>query len=91
MSYYNFNDHFWSAKKVCCQTTQDKSNKTIANKKIIVAMLSLAFIFVGAPLLLSQILTASNEHQGEVSLNQNLGNKCILVGRKPLQIHCSVK
>ncbi|MDZ8053986.1 MAG: hypothetical protein RMX68_029515 [Aulosira sp. ZfuVER01] len=91
MSYYNFNDHFWSPKKVCCQTTQAKSKETISNKKVILAMLSLGFIAIGTPLLLPQLLPASNEAQGKISLKKNLGNRCILLERKRLEIHCADK
>ncbi|OUL20262.1 hypothetical protein [Nostoc sp. 106C] len=91
MSYYNFNDHFWSPKKVCSQATQAKSKENIASRRIILAMLSLAFITIGTPLLLPKLVTARNENQSAVSLNKNLGNRCILVGGKRLQIHCSAQ
>ncbi|OUL17818.1 hypothetical protein BV372_34625 [Nostoc sp. T09] len=91
MSYYNFNDHFWSPKKVCSHSTQGKSKENIANKRIKLAMLSLAVIAIWTPLLLPKLVAAKNENQSEVSLNKNLGNKCILLGRERVQIHCSVQ
>jgi hypothetical protein len=91
MSYYNFNDHFWSPKKVCSQSTQGNSKQNIAKKRIILAMLSLGCIAIWTPLIFPKLVALKNEPQGEISLNNNLGNKCILLGRAPLQIHCSVE
>lgn len=89
MSYYNFNDHFWSPKKVCSQSTQAKSNQNLAKKSIILTMLSLGCIAVWTPLLFPKLVAPRTENQREISLNNNLGNRCILVGRERLQLHCS--
>jgi hypothetical protein len=91
MSYYNFNDHFWSPKKVCCQSTQDKSKPNRAKKKIILTIFSLGCIAISTPLLLPELVSSGNENQGEAWLNKNLGNRCVVLGREPLQIHCSVQ
>lgn len=91
MSYYNFNDHFWSPKKVCSQSTQAKSNQNRAKKSIILTMLSLGCIAVWTPLLFPKLVAPRTENQREISLNNNLGNRCVLVGRERLQLHCSAQ
>jgi hypothetical protein len=89
MSYYNFNDHFWSPKKVCSQSKDVKKPEKTNNKKIILAMFSLGFIAVSVPLLLP-LLTARNDQQGKVFLN-NFGDKCLVVRREPVQVYCSTQ
>ena len=91
MSYYNFNDHFWSPKKVCSQSKPSKSKETVSYNKLLLAMLSLAFIALGTPLLFPKIGATQNDTQAEISLKNKLRNKCILIRHKPLQINCSVQ
>ncbi|WP_026082525.1 hypothetical protein [Mastigocladopsis repens] len=52
MSYYNFNDHFWSPQTVCSQTVVPKSNKKNARRVILKNILTIGCIAVWTPLLL---------------------------------------
>lgn len=56
MSYYNFNDHFWSPETVCSQSALPKSNKKSARRKTLTSILTLVCIAVWTPLLLQLVV-----------------------------------
>ncbi|MBW4563421.1 MAG: hypothetical protein KME32_20200 [Mojavia pulchra JT2-VF2] len=92
MSYYNFNDHFWSPKKVCSQSTPLKSNRNPVPQKILLGIVSLVCIAIWTPLILQYLVPGRNNNQTDISLDTNtLGNKCIVFGQERFQIHCSME
>jgi|GEM_PF-3654599 len=66
MSYYDFNNHYWSPQEVCSQSVPLKSNKEKARKRILIVALTVACTAVWTPLLLQSLVPAiqSVSHQG---------------------------
>ncbi|ARV58921.1 hypothetical protein BZZ01_09995 [Nostocales cyanobacterium HT-58-2] len=69
MSYYNFNDHFWSPKTVCSQAAQPKSNEKNARRSQLTGILTLVCLAVWTPLLLQVIVPTKNNNQQTISLD----------------------
>ncbi|MFQ4146414.1 hypothetical protein [Chlorogloeopsis sp. ULAP02] len=71
MSYYNFDEHFWSAQTVCSKQTLPKSNpkiSRISNINILKVILALGCIGIWTPLLLQILVPVINQNQEESSL-----------------------
>ncbi len=68
MSYYNFNDHFWSPETVCSQSALPKSNKKSARRKTLASILTLVCIAVWTPLLIQLVVPGVKKNQETISL-----------------------
>jgi len=68
VSYYNFNDHFWSPETVCSQSVLPKSNKKSARRKTLTSILTLVCIAVWTPLLLQLVVPGVKKNQETISL-----------------------
>jgi hypothetical protein len=68
VSYYNFNDHFWSPETVCSQSALPKSNKKSARRKTLGSILALVCIAVWTPLLLQLVVPGVKKNQETISL-----------------------
>jgi len=86
VSYYDFDDHFWSPQTVCSQSASPKSNKSNtknAHSGILIGVLSLACIAVWTPLLLQMLVPTTQETQEGSSLDtDNIGGDCLLLRRE---------
>lgn len=92
MSYYDFDDHFWSPQTVCSQSALPKPNKKIGRRSIVVGILTSACVAVWTPLLLQSLVVAKNENQEKSSLDtDNLGESHILSRRERLQMYLSTQ
>lgn len=67
MSYYNFNDHFWSPQTVCSQSVLPKSNKKSARRKTLTSILTLVCIAVWTPLLFQLVVPGVKKNQETIS------------------------
>ncbi|MDM9382126.1 hypothetical protein QUB80_15595 [Chlorogloeopsis sp. ULAP01] len=71
MSYYNFDEHFWSAQTVCSKKALPKPNPKIArisNINVLKVILTLGCIGIWTPLLLQFLVPVINQNQEESSL-----------------------
>ncbi|MBF2063647.1 MAG: hypothetical protein IGS39_04335 [Calothrix sp. C42_A2020_038] len=91
MSYYNFNDHFWSPKTVCSQSVPSKLNKKSTRKSILFGILTIVCLIAWTPLLLKILFPTTNENQRAVFRdNSNLSDNCVLLKtRERFQIYCN--
>ncbi|MUG97954.1 hypothetical protein F7734_38865 [Scytonema sp. UIC 10036] len=71
MSYYDFNNHFWSPQMVCCQSRLAKPRQKNAKSRKLVGMLSLMCVAVWTPLLVQILVPTNNQNQENISLNNN--------------------
>ncbi|MBD2446242.1 hypothetical protein H6G76_03525 [Nostoc sp. FACHB-152] len=90
MSYYDFDEHFWSPKTVCIQCNQHSSQKKTPDRLIltIASILSIAIISG----LTVKILTArenSNSNEGLAKNNDSISNCLLLKGDAKMQFYCS--
>jgi hypothetical protein len=71
VSYYNFDEHFWSAQTVCSKKALPKSNQKISRiSSVNILRVILASICIGiwTPLLLQILIPVVNQNQEESSL-----------------------
>ncbi len=88
MSYYDFDDHFWSPQTVCSQSAPI-TNKKITRKSILVGLLGIMCVGVWM-LLLSQlfVFATTRDAINRVSTD-NPSSNCFLLKREGFQIDCS--
>ncbi len=67
MSYYDFDNHFWSPRTVCSQTTLEKPNRKITRSSLLIGTLSLVCIVI----LTSVLFRKAIENEKINSLNTN--------------------
>lgn len=88
MSYYNFNDHFWSPKIVCGQTTVQTPDQKAVFKKIIL-FCSIICIAISTPLLFNILSKISDINQDNKLTNIYQSNCFMLPNNQGRQIYCS--
>jgi hypothetical protein len=71
MSYYDFDNHFWSPKTVCCQSTSPKSGKKRVRFRKLISLLTLTCVAVWTPLVFKLLVPVLQEHQEKIALNAN--------------------
>lgn len=82
MSYYNFDEHFWSAQTVCSKAALPKSNPKNLRTYVLRVILALACVGIWIPLLFSILVSASNDYQERSSLSaDNSGVRRLLLKR----------
>jgi hypothetical protein len=89
MSYYNFNDHFWSPKTVCPQKAVAKSKETATPKHKINVTLAVVFIAVCTPLLFGIYSRLATKNPQNTYVNVDNGNCLILSRNQGMQLYCS--
>ncbi len=89
MSYYNFNDHFWSPKTVCGQKSVVNSEETNSKKSKIKIFFSLVCIAICTPILLNFSSKIANKTPRNTYVNVNDSNCLILTRNQGTQLYCS--
>jgi hypothetical protein len=79
VSYYNFDDHFWSPQTVCGQSTLQKAQKKNSRRIILKNLLTIFCIAVWTPLLLQIPIPGENlnENQQTTLNTSNTGGERI--------------
>jgi ABC-type Fe3+ transport system permease subunit len=73
VSYYNFNDHFWSPQTVCSQSELPKLNKKSTRRKTLTSILTLVCLVVWTPLFFQIVVPGVHKNQ-ETSSNLEASN-----------------
>jgi hypothetical protein len=95
MSYYDFDNHFWSSQEVCCQSASPKSDKKVAKtwerrRKIQIGLLFIACVAIWTPLLLTQAIFATQKNQdNNVENTADSSSFCVTFRSEPQRMHCS--
>jgi hypothetical protein len=90
MSYYDFDDHFWSAEKVCIQLKPlDSNNKSTGIK--LTNILLIIFVTVLSGLLIKILVSISSSNLNKNIINpDNFGSNCLMLKRDDkMQIYCN--
>lgn len=89
MSYYDFDNHFWSPKQVCCQSkAQNKKteiNQKITPKALLIGTLALVCAAISTTALIKYKTTVNNDIQAE-----NTESACIVLRRETFRMYCSL-
>ncbi len=90
MSYYDFEDHFWSPKTVCIQSKAIDKHKRHHYRKLRNAVL-IIFTAMSMGLLIKILFDISNNHLDNNPINSNnLSSNCLMLkSNSELQIYCS--
>lgn len=91
MSYYNFNDHFWSPKTVCVEKSVVNSKESDNNSTKLKIFFSILFIAICTPLLLVISSGIANQKVKNASINVNDSSCLILTRNQGMQLYCSHK
>lgn len=87
MSYYNFNDHFWSPKTVCVQKSVINLQETPKNRSKTKIFLYTLCIVICTPLLFSVYSSIANKNSKNALINDS--NCLILTRNQAMQLYCS--
>jgi hypothetical protein len=89
MSYYDFDNHFWSPQQVCCQSKvsnlKRKNNPKITPKTLLLGTLALVCTTISTTALIKH-KTATNNDTYESSSESS----CILLRRETFRMYCSL-
>jgi hypothetical protein len=90
MSYYDFDEHFWSAKSVCAQSKLPTSQPKTTNKTVL-KILSVLCIAISSGLLLNVFGLIGNNHPDAsfIQTNNSSSNCLFLQGNAKMQVYCS--
>ncbi|MCC5638450.1 hypothetical protein LC593_21950 [Nostoc sp. CHAB 5844] len=90
MSYYDFDDHFWSPKLVCIQSKSVDTESSSLGIKI-TNILFIIFVTFSAGLLIKLFMTFSNIQLNQSKLNTaTFSNNCLMLKTDSIkQIYCS--
>lgn len=91
MSYYNFNDHFWSPKTVCVQKSVVNSQESNTNSNKLKIFFSILFIAICTPLLFGISSRMAEQKLKNASMNVNDSNCLIVTRNQGMQLYCSNK
>ncbi|BCL39502.1 hypothetical protein NSMS1_59490 [Nostoc sp. MS1] len=89
MSYYNFNDHFWSPKTVCPQKSLVKSKETAKQIRKIKILLYVVCIAICTPLLFGMYSRLTSKTSKNPLVNVDNSNCLILTRNQGMQLYCS--
>ncbi|TBR59312.1 hypothetical protein BLD44_010010 [Mastigocladus laminosus UU774] len=89
MSYYDFDNHFWSPKQVCCQSKVQKKkreiNPIITPKTLFFGTLALVCVAISTTALINYQATVNSDIQEE-----NTESACIVLSRETFRMYCSL-
>ncbi|MCP6761060.1 MAG: hypothetical protein NHB32_20460 [Fischerella sp. CENA71] len=89
MGYYDFDNHFWSPKQVCCQSKlQNKKkeiNPNIKLKAVLIGALALVFAAIWTTALIKYKAAVNSDMRED-----NSENACIVLGRETFRMYCSL-
>lgn len=90
MSYYDFDDHFWSPKQVCAQSNPVDSEYNYIGKKLINILLVI-FITMGTALLMKMLIEPNNNklNQSILKTDSFMSNCLMLKSNSVNKIGCS--
>ncbi|BAY37914.1 hypothetical protein NIES2111_22550 [Nostoc sp. NIES-2111] len=89
MSYYNFNDHFWSPKTVCPQKSLVKPKETTNQIKKIKILSYMVCIAICTPLLFGIYSRLTSKNPKNTLVNFDNSNCLILTRNQGMQLYCS--
>lgn len=89
MSYYDFDDHFWSPKVVCIQSKSVDSEKNAIRIKL-TNILFIIFVTVWAGLLIKVLLSVSISQNNQIRLNtDSFSSNCLMFNSNSIRkIYC---
>ncbi len=92
MGYYNFNEHFWTAKTVCNPVSTKLNTRNTRNSRIR-KILFVVCVAVWTPLLVQILTMITNTNQQKTSMNtdNSNGNCLMLKVSKGFQAYCSIQ
>ncbi|MBF1990885.1 hypothetical protein [Fischerella thermalis] len=89
MSYYDFDNHFWSPQQVCCQSKvsnfKRKINKKFTTKIVLFGIFVLASTAISATVLIKNKAANNNYTYGNSS-----ETACIVLRRETFRMYCSL-
>jgi len=90
MSYYDFDDHFWSPKVVCIQSKPVGSKDNSLGIKL-TNILFIIFVTVWAGLLIKVLIGVSNNQLNQSGLHiDTFSSNCLMLKSNPVrQIYCA--
>jgi len=90
MSYYDFDEHFWSPKTVCIQSKSGDSSRKPSYKNLI-NIVPIILMPVCTGLLITILFRVSNSHLDKNFINRNnFDVNCLMLkNNSGFQIHCS--
>ncbi|BAY71952.1 hypothetical protein NIES23_47760 [Trichormus variabilis NIES-23] len=86
MSYYNFNEHFWSSKTVCLQKP---SQVNTSESKARTSPYILCIASISITLIFAAFFTGNNRNQTGDIMNINHSNCLMLTRNQQMQLYCS--
>lgn len=89
MSYYNFNDHFWSPNTVCGQKSIVNAEETNSKRIKIKIFFSVVCIAICTPILLTIYGNIADKKPKNAFMNVNDSNCLILTRNQGMQLYCS--
>jgi hypothetical protein len=88
MSYYEFNNHFWSSEAVCACSTRPKQKAAHKNK--IGLVLYVIYLAVSIVFLLDILVSQENQTTGQSFRKSNvIGNCLMLESTRKIQVYCN--
>ncbi|KOP24704.1 hypothetical protein AMR41_18940 [Hapalosiphon sp. MRB220] len=89
MSYYDFDNHFWSPKQVCCQSKVQKQERKIGQnitpKTVVFGTLALVCAAISTTALIKYKNAVNSEIQED-----NVGSACIVLRQETFRMYCSI-
>jgi hypothetical protein len=76
MSYYDYDDHFWSPREVCCQSPQQIQKKNFLKRWIVIAIPVIVLFSISIVFLLKQ-----NDNNKENDFNYSALEKIVILSR----------
>ncbi len=90
MSYYNFNDHFWSPQQVCVQSAKLNPEDNFRQVSF-TSILFIIFISIWSGILIKIFIEISNKqfNMGKLNTGSSLNNCLMLKSENSNQIYCA--
>lgn len=90
MSYYDFNDHFWSPKTVCIQSSLPNSNKKNTRRSKLIKSLYMVNFAISILLLFDILVIITNQNQDKTAIDTTVNHGQCFTSRSDngLQIYC---
>ncbi|BAZ67395.1 hypothetical protein NIES4106_21500 [Fischerella sp. NIES-4106] len=88
MSYYDFDNHFWSPKQVCCQSKVRNKEREIkpkiTSKTVLLGTLALVCAAISTTALIKYKTVVNSDLQDD-----NSESACIVLRRETFRMYCS--
>lgn len=89
MSYYDFDEHFWSPKTVCAQAKLTTSPNKTTNRNLL-TVLSIAFMAISLGLGFKLLGVINNNNLADSSVTNSSSSNCLFFkGNAKTQVYCS--